>query len=87
MMPGMNHRDGMMSWWMASGWGWLWVLLAAVLIALLVWVLVRLSGRPSPPSGRTQPDALQILEERFARGEIDHDEFESRRAALRDGGT
>lgn len=86
MMPGMNHRDGMMSWWM-SGWTWLWVLLVvAVLIALLVGVLLRLSGRPASPSGRPQPDALQLLEERFARGEIDQDEFERRRAALRDDG-
>lgn len=84
MMPGMNPSDRMMGWWM-GGWGWLWIILLSVaLIALVVWVLAR-SGRggPSPP-GRTEADALRILEERFARGEIDKDEFENRRAALRD---
>lgn len=87
MMPGMNYRDGMMSWWM-SGWTWFWgLLVVVVLVALLVWVLVRLSSRQAPTSDRTQLDALQILEERFARGEIDQDEFENRRAVLRDNGT
>ena len=83
MMPGMNHSDCMMG-WCVGGWGWLWILLPSVaLIALVVWVLAR-SGRggPSPP-GRTEADPLRILEERFARGEIDKEEFENRRAALR----
>ncbi|MCA1782167.1 MAG: SHOCT domain-containing protein [Intrasporangiaceae bacterium] len=71
-----------------SGWTWFWgLLVVAVLVALLVWVLVRLSGRQAPTSDRTQPGALQILEERFTRGEIDQDEFENRRAVLRDSGT
>lgn len=85
MMPGMNQPDGMMTWWM-SGWGWLWVILLVVtLIVLLIWALSS-AGRsaPSAPS-RSEVDALDILEQRFARGEIDRDEFTSRRAALRDG--
>ena len=81
MMPGMNQPDGMMTWWM-GGWGGLVsILLITALIALTVWVLTR-DGRRSPPA--TDDDALAVLEKRFARGEIDQDEFARRRAALRD---
>ena len=46
-------------------------------IALIIWGIGRLS-RPN------QPDrALTILNERFARGEIDQQEYEKRKAALR----
>jgi putative membrane protein len=35
-----------------------------------------------PPGAPASSTALQILEERFARGEIDEDEFKRRKAAL-----
>ena len=83
-MPGMDHSDGMMTWWM-SGWGWSWTLLVtAALMTLLVWTLARTRRRDSAPPDRDRVDALRTLEERFARGEIDREEFESRRATLRD---
>lgn len=48
---------------------WLfWVLL----IALVVWVLVR-GGRLDRPRGRSH--AVEILRERYARGEIDLDTY------------
>ncbi len=87
-MPGAPHTDGMM-WWSMGAWGWFWLLLviaAIVAIVVLVTLLVgrSASGRPdrSPDGGRDA--ALRILEERFARGEIDREEFEERRRALRD---
>ncbi len=54
-------------------------------VALVVWA-VR-SGRPSPGAVAVMPrtSALDILEQRYARGEIDHDDFEQRRAALGGG--
>jgi len=67
-------------------WGWggwlgpLWMLLFwGGVVVLIVWA-VR-SG--SPGSGtRPRSRALEILEERYARGEIDHDEFVARRDEL-----
>ena len=51
------------------------------LIVRAVWVVlwaIRIAPR------RLRPDnALQILNERFARGEIDQQEYETRKAALR----
>lgn len=83
-MPGMNHPDGMMTWWM-SGWGWFWTLVvAAAVIGVLVWALARAAESRRTPPDRDRVAALRILEERFAQGEIDREEFESRRAALRD---
>jgi putative membrane protein len=46
------------------------------LIALVVWAFRRL--RPSEPP----ESALSILKERFARGEIDQQEYEQRKAAI-----
>lgn len=61
----------------------LWLLFAALLVVGLV-VLVRALTERGGWSGssRSGSSALQILEERFARGEIDRDEFEERRRAL-----
>ena len=58
-------------------------LLFAVLLVVGVVVLVRALTEHGVGSGRSASSALEILEERFARGDIDADEFEERRRALR----
>ena len=65
-------------WWMA-----LWmVLIWGGVILLIVWGVRTASGQDSRLARGDQRNALQILEERFARGEIDRDEFEERRSTL-----
>ena len=58
------------------------LLLYAVVIVLAVW-LVLWAIQVAPR--RIRPDnALAILNERFARGEIDQEEYQKRKAALND---
>jgi putative membrane protein len=83
-----GYGPHMMDW--AGGWyGMIFgplfmILVLAVVIALAV-LLVRWLGGPwhgtQVPPGRTP---LDILRERFARGEIDKQEFEERRRVLGD---
>jgi putative membrane protein len=65
--------------------GWLFmVILPIVVVALVVWALSA-SGRAFWADGDQagkERSALQILEERFASGEIDREEFERRREIL-----
>ena len=50
-------------------------------IAGIVWVVLKMS-RSQFPRGGGESSALRILEERLARGEIDAEEFRTRRAAI-----
>jgi putative membrane protein len=66
------------------GWAWLilWSVFLAVLIVGVVFLIRSLGDRGRSGSGGSAFSALQILEERFAHGEIDRDEFEERRKIL-----
>ena len=70
-----DHMDGW-GWWMMG----LGVLLVATLVIALVFFLVRESARGSRRDGA---GALDALDHRFARGEIDEDEYRKRREILK----
>jgi putative membrane protein len=76
-----------MMWGNGMGWGgWLLMTLTTVAFwALVVFGIVALfrgAGGVGPRSSGRQQDARQILDERFARGEIDAEEYRLRRSIL-----
>lgn len=77
-MGGRGHMGG----W-GSGWMWLWgalVVVACVAIAaFVVWLIARDRGA----TGTGQSRARQILDERYARGEISTEEYRERVDQLR----
>lgn len=61
------------------GWGWLFLALLVVGIVLLVMALVRgWSGGGGPPRTTGRSRAREVLDERYARGEIDTKEYQDR---------
>lgn len=64
------------------GLGWFFMVLFWVLIVLGIAALVRYLQGPKPPSDERQRTPLQILQERYARGEIDREEYEQKRRDL-----
>lgn len=79
-----DHDHG----WMGGG-GWfgfaimlLWtVLLAALIVALVYWL------RKGMRDATEKDEAMKTLRERYARGEIDEEEFRSRRRHLKENGS
>lgn len=84
-----------MMWGYAYGWPMLWMvfwnILWLLLLGLLIWALVRWLAR-SPRRGdfphlsSREPSALEILRQRYARGEIDTATFEQMRERLEASG-
>ena len=74
-----DHMDG----W--SGWMWfgglLWLLIIVSVVAVVAWLVVRTAG-PASGTKDSSDSARRILAERFARGEIDEDEYIRRRELL-----
>jgi putative membrane protein len=75
--------------WGAGGWyGMIFgPLLMLLVIGLVIVLALRWAGGPWQGSARAHPpssgrNAIDILKERFARGEIDKNEFEERRRVL-----
>lgn len=63
---------GMGGWWMMLLMAVFWLLLIAGIVLIIVWLVNRSRWTTVGNSG----SALDILKERFARGEIDREEFE-----------
>jgi len=77
-----NYGPG---WGMMNGYGYgygygpigmiVWVVILIAIIAAIVWLVRSLTARDvSPPSPRRSA-GLAVLEERYARGEINRDEY------------
>jgi putative membrane protein len=71
-----------MMWWDWNHWGWgvglmmfLGVAFWGSIIALIVWAITRLARQGTSPGGG-RPSPLDIAKERYARGEINKEQFE-----------
>ncbi len=67
--------------WNAWGMGWGWIIGFIVLVAI-IWIVVRVTNqnRSVKPPERQTP--LDILKERYAKGEISKEEFDKRKTDL-----
>lgn len=73
-----DMHDGW-GWWMLIGWIWMVVFRGLIIWAVFA-IVGRLGGGSAQDNGRS--NALPILEERFARGEIDRAQFEEMKKTL-----
>ncbi len=67
---------------MWHGWGWGVMLVLGVIIVVGVFAAVLLAARSGSGAPADQKTALDVLKERYARGEIDDEEFERRKRRL-----
>ncbi|OIP19507.1 MAG: hypothetical protein AUK53_00165 [Betaproteobacteria bacterium CG2_30_59_46] len=89
-MVGWDHGGWMMGG--SGGWmmvGWLWMMLVWLIPILLLFALVKyLFGKTrhdAPREEKTEKTALDIIRERYARGEIDQEEFQRKMRDLEGG--
>ena len=71
-------------WGHMGGWGSgmaVFGMLFMTLLVVVVWLVWTTAGRPTSPS-RSGHLALDLLDERYARGEIDRDEYLERKTDL-----
>lgn len=77
-------------WGMGNGWMWLFGLLVLVGLVLVAVAAVRLLGGGAaaggPEAGPPPARARELLDERYARGEISTEEYRERRRALDEDG-
>jgi putative membrane protein len=64
-------------WWMASGWLWM-----IVFWALIIWGIARLARGDDRRTSTREQTPLEVLERRYASGELTDEQFESMRRRL-----
>jgi len=61
-----------MSWGMGMGFGWI---IGLIILIIMLWLITRGVNSGNPSSPQQSKSALETLKERYARGEIDKDEY------------
>lgn len=83
---GYGHRDGWSDGWWGAGhmiFGpIMWILTIGLVVAAVILLVRWLSGGTQGTGGGAGRSALEILNDRYARGEIDTAEYEERKRAL-----
>lgn len=77
-------------WTTMAGYGWWGMgMMALFWVGVIVLVIWAVRTFATPRQALAEPDALEIVQRRYARGEINHEEFQQMREALRSarGGT
>ena len=82
-MSEMMYNDYMNLGWGGMLLGPIMMLLFLGLFIAFIILIIKWAGGLGSAGASRERTALDILEERYAAGEIDHDEFEERRKALR----
>jgi putative membrane protein len=77
----MSGNDYGMGYGMGFGGIFMWIFWIA-LILLVVWAIGALLGRRGDGGGGLEKSALDILQERYAKGEIGREEYEQKRKDL-----
>lgn len=76
MMDGLGGHG----WGMGHGMGWWWII-GIIIIVAIVWIVMK-AMKNNTATNVPGKSARDILKERYAKGEIDKDEFEERRKDL-----
>lgn len=65
------------------GWGtgWIWII-GIVFLIVIVWIIINSINRKNSPLGTGSKTPLDILKERYARGEINKKEYDERKHDL-----
>ncbi len=76
---------GMMNWGYGMGWGWsiimmaFWIAVIVGIIFLIRWVVLSTDKKDGTKS---EDEALEVLRTRYAKGEINKEEFEEKKRDL-----
>ena len=66
---------------MNFGMGWWWII-GLIFVAVIIWAIVRSTNQNNNQNVVKNNSALDILNERYARGEIDKEEYEMKKRDL-----